>query len=180
LVVEGVMPDLFAELHRGPTYPRGHDHPAWRTIDEFEDSTHGIVLVGVARSPCFGECPVYDAIIHASGIVEYTGRMYVPRIGDYRGRVGLYEFQRLAQFIAGTRFWDMEPHYDFRNAVVSDAPGSCVLVATASRRKLVGNYADAGPPELWAITGLIDLLLHDIEWEPRHAAPGAPPDLARH
>lgn len=79
------------------------------------------------------------------------------------------EFRRLAQFIAGTRFWDMEAHYDFRDAVVSDAPGSCVLVATASRRKLVGNYADAGPPELWAIAGLIDLLLHGVEWEQRHA-----------
>jgi hypothetical protein len=167
------MPDLWAELHRGPPYPWEHEHTAWRTIDEYEDTTHGIIQVGVARSPCFGECPVYDAVIHASGVVEYTGRMYVPRVGDHRGRVGLYEFQRLGQFIAGTRFWDMEAHYDFRNAVVSDGPGSCVLVATASRRKLVGNYLDAGPPELWAIAGLIDLLLHGVEWEPGPAEPVA-------
>ena len=163
------MPDLWAELHRGPPYPRGHEHPAWRTMDEFEDAGHGITQVGVARSPCFGECPVYDAVIHASGLVEYTGRMYVPRLGDHRGRASLYEFQRLAQFIAGTRFWDLEAHYDFRDAVVSDAPESCVLVATAARRKLVSNYMDAGPPELWAIAGLIDLLLHGVEWEQRHA-----------
>ncbi len=26
---------------------------------------------------------------------------------------------------------------------------------------------DAGPPELWAIAGLIDLLLHHTEWEPK-------------
>lgn len=140
-------------------------------MDEYEDTSHGITQVGVARSPCFGECPVYDAVIHATGLVQYTGRLQVPRVGDYRGRVGVYEFQRLAQFIAGTRFWEMESHYDFRNAVVSDAPGSCVLVATTTRRKLVGNYADAGPPELWAIAGLIDLLLHGVEWEPRLAEP---------
>jgi hypothetical protein len=148
-------------------------------MDEFEDAGHGITQVGVARSPCFGECPVYDAVIHAGVVVEYTGRMHVPRLGDHRGRVGQYEFRRLAQFIAGTRFWDMEAHYDFRNAVVSDAPGSCVLVATASRRKLVGNYADAGPPELWAIAGLIDLLLHGVEWEQRHADQSAAPDRPR-
>ncbi|SRR5579884_3752756 len=159
------MPDLFAELHQRAPYPRGREHPAWRTMDEYDDNSHGITQVGVARSPCFGECPVYDAVLHAGGLVEYTGRMYVERVGDHRGRVNRYEFQRLAQFIAGTRFWEMEGHYDFRDAVVSDAPGSCVLVATASRRKLVGNYADAGPPELWAIAGLIDLLLHGVEWE---------------
>lgn len=159
------MPDLYEELHAGAVYPRGHDHPAWREMDEFEDTTHGITQVGIARSPCFSECPVYDAVIHASGLVEYTGRMYVPRMGDHRGQAELYDFQRLAQFISGTTFWSMESYYDFRNAVVSDAPGSCVLVATADRRKIVGNYMDAGPPELWAIAGLIDLMLHRVKWE---------------
>ena len=158
------MVDLYSELHQGPPYPQGHNDPAWRTWDEYEDSGHGITQVGLARSPCFGECPVYDAVIHATGLVEYTGRMYVPRLGDHRGQVGLYAFQRLAQFIAGTQFWEMESYYDFRHTVVTDAAGSCVMVATANRRKLVGNYMDAGPPELWAIAGLIDLLLHEVEW----------------
>ena len=88
----------------GPPYPRGHEHPTWRTIDEYEDESHGITQVGVSRSPCFGECPVYDAVIHASGLVEYTGHIHVKRIGDHRGRISLYKFQRLAQFIAGMRF----------------------------------------------------------------------------
>jgi hypothetical protein len=106
------------------------------------------------------------AVLHASGLVEYTGHMHVARLGDHRGRVNLYDFQRLAQFIAGTRFWELESHYDFRDSVVSDGPGACVMVATHARRKLVGNYMDSGPPELWAIAGLIDLLLHGVEWEP--------------
>lgn len=169
------MVDLFAELRRGAAYPRGHDHPAWRTLDEFEDAGHGITQVGVERSPCFGECPVYAAVIHSTGLVEYTGRMYVKRIGDHRGQVGLYEFQRLAQFVAGTTFWEMESYYDFRNASVSDAPASCVLVEAHGRRKLVSSYMDAGPPELWAIAGLIDLLLHGVKWEKRPAGRGGGP-----
>ena len=159
------MIDLYAALRTIAAYPHGHDHPAWRDMDEYEDTGHGITQVGVARSPCFGECPVYDAVIHASGLVEYTGRMYVPKLGDHRGRAEMYDFQRLAQFICQTSFWSMENYYDFRNAVVSDAPGSCVMVATAGRRKLVGNYMDAGPPELWAIAGLIDLMLQRVTWE---------------
>lgn len=157
--------DLFAELHREAEYPRGHNLPAWRTWDEWEDRSHGITLVGLERSPCFGECPVYTALIHKSGLVEYQGRMYVERLGEHRGKVNLYNFQRLAQFIDGTGFWQMENYYDFRDSVVSDCPGACVLVATPTRRKLVSNYADSGPPELWAIAGLIDLLLHQVEWE---------------
>ena len=77
------------------------------TIQEYEDERHGIIQVGLERSPCFGECPVYAAVLHASGLVEYTGHEYVDLLGDHRRRVGLYEFQRLAQFIAGTRFWEM-------------------------------------------------------------------------
>lgn len=157
--------DLFAELGREAQYPRRHDLPTWRTCEEFDDQSHGITQVGLERSPCFGDCPVYTALIHVSGLIEYQGRMYVERLGEHRGRVNLYDFQRLAQFIAGTRFWQMESYYDFRNAVVTDCAGACVLVATPTRRKLVSNYADAGPPELWAIAGLIDLLMHRAEWE---------------
>lgn len=156
--------DLLAELHREVQYPRGHEHPAWRTWDEFKDESHGIIHVGLERSPCFGECPVYTALIHSTGLVEYEGRMYVERLGNHRGKVNLYNFQRLAQFIAATRLWQMESYYDFRDAVVSDCPAACVLVATQMRRKIVSNYADSGPPELWAIAGLIDLLLDGAEW----------------
>lgn len=161
--------NLFRELHQQAAYPRGHDNPAWRTVDECDDQGHGITQVGLERLPCFGTCPAYVAVIHASGLVEYEGYLHVPRLGPHRGEVNLYDFQRLAQFIAGTQFWEMEHHYDFRNAVVSDGPSSCVLVATESRRKLVSNYLDAGPPELWAIAGLIDLLLLRTEWKPAPA-----------
>lgn len=159
------MPDLWAEFRKQSQCQQEPDHSTWRTVEEVEDSTHGIIQVGIARSACFGECPVYDAIVHASGLVEYTGLLYVSRIGDHRAWCRLYEFQRLCQFITNSGFWNMESRYDFRDAAVSDAPGSCVLVATAEQRKLVSNYSDSGPPELWAIAGLIDLLLQGVEWE---------------
>ena len=54
---------LLEELHRDAQCPRGHDHPAWRTLDEFDDQGHGITQVGLERLPCFGECPVYVALI---------------------------------------------------------------------------------------------------------------------
>ncbi len=156
---------LFAELASASQYPRGHDCPAWRTWDEVFCDAHGITQIGLERSPCFGECPVYTAVINASGRVEYHGRMYVPRLGTYTGKISLYEFRCLAQFVSVTRFWEMESYYDFRNSVVTDCAAACVLVATESHRKLVSNYGDSGPPELWAIAGLIDLVLASVEWE---------------
>lgn len=161
--------NLFEALRREAQYPKGHDYPGWRTLSAFEDRGHGIIQVGLERSPCFGECPVYAAAIHHDGPVEYEGHMHVKRLGRHTGRASQYSFQRLAQFIAGTRFWQMESYYDFRHAVVSDCAASCVLVATATRMKIVSNYADSGPPELWAIAGLIDLLLQGVEWEQNQA-----------
>lgn len=157
--------ELLAELARISQYPHGHDCPAWRTWDDVFSETHGITQIGLERSPCFGECPVYTVILHASGRVEYHGRLYVPRLGTHGGKVSLYEFRCLAQFVARTRFYDMESYYDFRDSVVSDCAGACILVATGGRRKLVSNYGDSGPPELWAIAGLIDLVVASVEWE---------------
>ena len=157
--------DLLVELGRVSEYPSGYNGPAWRTWDEVFDEGHGLTQIGLQRTACFGECPVYTVIVHASGRVDYHGRMYVPRLGTHTGMVSLPDFQNLAQFIAGTRFWEMESYYDFRDCVVSDCGGACVLVATENRRRLVSNYGNSGPPELWAIAGLIDLLVASVAWE---------------
>src|SRR4051794_11943694 len=101
------------ELHRETETPPARDCPAWRTWDEVYDEGHGIVLIGLERTPCFGECPAYTALIHAGGRVEYKGEMYVRRKGYHVGKARPYDFRCLAQFIAGTRFWEMESAYDF-------------------------------------------------------------------
>ena len=154
-----------SELHRHTEPPTVRPCASWRTWDEVCETGHGVMQIGIERTACFGECPVYSAAIHADGRVEYRGDWYVERMGKHSGKASLYDFHRLAQFIVGTGFWEMETQYDFADSVVTDCPSTYVRVATADRSKIVSSYADSGPPELWAIAGLIDLILHRVEWQ---------------
>ena len=156
---------LLAQLHRDAEAPTGHDCPAWRTWDEVYDGRHGVLQVGLERTACFGECPVYTAVIHATGLVEYQGDWHVDRLGEHRGRVSLYDFRCLAQFIQGTDFREMETSYDFSDCVVSDCASAYVMVVTEGRRKVVSNHGNAGPPAPWAIAELIDSVMRGVTWE---------------
>jgi hypothetical protein len=145
--------------------PTEWNSAAWRTWDEAYSEEHRIIQVGIERTICYGESSVYSAILHANGQVKYQGDMHVDLLGEHFGKLNEHDFRALAQFIAGTQFWKMESEYDFQNKIVTDFPSTYVLVATTDRRKIVKNYADSGPPELWAIAGLIDFLLQSVEWE---------------
>jgi hypothetical protein len=129
------------------------------------DEGHGIIQVGIERTHCFGTCLVYSAVLAADGKVQYDGQDHVERIGIHRGKIRLYEYRCLAQFIASSGFWELLSEYDFRDACVTDGPSYFVMVATRDRRKIVKTYMDTAPPILWAIGECIDHLVGRVEWE---------------
>ena len=49
--------------------------------------------------------------------------------------------------------------------MVTDLSFTYVMAGTQNRRKLVRSYGDSGPPVIWAIATLIDLLLAKTVWE---------------
>jgi hypothetical protein len=52
-----------------------------RLIDDEKDP----VVIGLDRGACYGSCPAYSLVIHASGTVEYIGMSFVKQQGLRRG-----------------------------------------------------------------------------------------------
>ena len=156
---------LLAQLHGETQSPTARDYPQWRTWDEVADEGHGLVQLGLERMPCFGACPVYTAVIHSAGRVEYQGDWHVKRLGNHHGKASRYDFRCLAHFIQSSSFWDLEGSYDFKDCVVTDCASTYVMVATRERKKIVSNYGNAGPPILWAIAELIDSIIRGVTWD---------------
>ena len=50
-------------------------------------------------------------------------------------------------------------------ATVTDLPTVYTTVVLAGKRKVVKDYADAGPSKLWAVEQVIDKVLLDAEWD---------------
>jgi hypothetical protein len=133
-----------------------------RDHKEVDTETTEISEIGLERTPCYGSCPVYTVIIKADGNFRYHGEHYVERKGDHTGKVSVREFNDLAQFIIDTGYMNLDHTY-YR--AITDQATVYTTVVMNGKRQLISNYANAGPPKLWAVEQLIDKLLLESQWD---------------
>jgi hypothetical protein len=126
-----------------------------------KSTNHGVTEFGIERTACFGDCPVYTFIIKSDGSFRYKGEKFTQRQGEFTGTVPVGEFDRLAQFIKDIGFMQLSDTYDRAD---TDSSTVFTMVVMSGQRKVVSDYAQAGPSKLWAIERLIDDLLTKAHW----------------
>jgi len=151
-----------ADLHRKTAKPDPNRPDESRSHDQAEARNHGVTEIGLERSPCYGTCPVYTVVIKADGTFRYKGERFVPRTGEHTGKVSVYGFNHLAQFIRDSGYADLQDDY---SRTITDCPTAYTTAVIDGKRKVVRNYADAGPEKLWAVEQLIDKLLLEAKWD---------------
>lgn len=158
---------------------------------EVASTNHGITEIGIERSGCYGDCPIYTFIAKNDGTVRYKGEkyvertvprtvtgilkhsryngvQYVERTGEFTGTIPVWYFHRLAEFIKDLAYTELQDDY---TRLVSDNSTTYTMVVMNGKRKTVSNYANAGPTKLWAIEQLIDDLMAETKWDGSQKAP---------
>lgn len=133
-----------------------------RSHTEVSSTNHGIAEIGIERTGCFGTCPAYTFIVKNDGTFRYKGGKYAQRQGDFTGRIPVWQFHQIAKFIKESGYMGLEDVY---TRAVTDNPTTYTMVVLNGTRKVVRNYADAGPIKLWAIEQLTDSLIEKAEWD---------------
>jgi Domain of unknown function (DUF6438) len=151
-----------AELHRKLAKADRDKPDQSRNHQQVEAAGSGVTEIGLERTPCFGTCPVYMLVIKSDGTFRYKGERAVDRKGEYTGKVNRYRFNQLVQFIRDSGYMELQDRY-YR--AVTDNPTVYTTAVVDGKRKVVSNYASAGPPKLWTIEELIDKLLLEAEWD---------------
>lgn len=133
---------------------------------ENEDASleNQITEISLERQECFGTCPVYKVVLRKDGTATYTGVKFVPRMGEYRGKVYAYEyyFITLAKLIRSQGYFDLKDNY---SSGWTDQDTVITSVVERGRRKTVVNYGNAAPIKLWGIEMAIDGVVERIQWE---------------
>ena len=158
----GLQAGEIRELHQKLTGGQPAAETKSRTWEQIESDEHGITEIGLERTACFGTCPVYTVIFKADGTFRFVGEEHVQHRGRHRGRIEEPKFRELAQFIVDSGYMQLESSY---STSVTDLPTVYTTVVHRGARKVVSNYASAGPTKLWAIEQLIDKLLLEARWE---------------
>ena len=117
--------------------------------------------IRVEHTPCYGHCPVYDFTFWANGTAVYHGEMFVPRIGEYRGKIARGEFRVLANLIIAREFRALKDRYE---ALLTDLPSVITTVTADSWQKRVHDYGHAGPDGLIIIELALDLACTRVKW----------------
>ena len=122
----------------------------------------GISEIHFERTGCYGKCPVDKVILRSDGTASYIGKMYVEKIGQYKGTFNRKDFYRLAQFLQTQRFFDLKAHY---NPQIKDAFGGITTVIRRGEIKEVAVEGDDKPIPLWNIEKAILGVAAEVTWK---------------
>lgn len=126
-----------------------------------------ITEVTLERTACYGTCPMYKVTLKSDGTIIYEGQRFVETLGTYTGTA--YGFERLAQLILAANYFNLKDEY---TRPITDMPSAITSVVRGGKRKVISNYADTGPVELWGIEMAIDGILKQARLQ---KAPEPPP-----
>jgi hypothetical protein len=119
------------------------------------------VLLTIERTPCFGQCPEYSAMVTTSGKCYYLGENFVNRLGAYHGKMDSDKLAELLLEIERVKFFDFQPKYD---KPVTDVPTVFVEVHRNGKVHRVMDRMGA-PAELKSFEKYIDRLLETVAWK---------------
>lgn len=113
-------------------------------------------LVTLERTPCYGECPVYQVSIAGDGAVEFAGKRFVAHLGLATAQVPVARVDTLLRAL------ETGGYFGFADLYVADSP-AC------------GYYAADAPTVITSVTagGRTKTIRHD------YGCAGAPAGLIR-
>jgi hypothetical protein len=126
-------PTDVATVPTNPTPP-----PTPKTIDD----KNVYEVINIRRTPCYGNCPVYEAKLMSNGKVYYNGTRAVDMIGNYEANADAERLKDLWKNIEQVKFFDFANKYplDEKNQI-ADLP-SCILTINDGKQKkrIEDNY----------------------------------------
>jgi hypothetical protein len=123
-----------------------------------------VVMATLARTACFGLCPVYTVTVYRDGVVEYDGEDHVKVKGKATGKITPDEVAALDQLFATNHYFDLKPQY--KDYEVTDNPSSSTSYARGDQHHAVEHYhGDShAPEELRRVEDGIDAIVHVEQW----------------
>lgn len=134
------------------------------------------VVISLARSACYGFCPIYSVAITGEGEVTYVGQGFVNVVGEQRATIPRANVARLLERFDAIGFDSLRNEY---RAAITDIPTYTVALERNGRRKVVVDYGGQGvgmPESVRALEDEIDRVAGTARWvlrdgEPVHTRP---------
>lgn len=122
---------------------------------------HGSNNFGISEIGLECSRPEFSVTIHSDGTFSYAG-VRSNREGSWTGKVDVFSYNTLAQFIKECDFFTIEPE---PGVVATHVPVYIITVVKDGHRKRIEKYEVIGSVKLWAIEQLIQKVVADAKWD---------------
>lgn len=126
---------------------------AQQTITESHQET--TLFVTMSKTPCYGQCPVYNFNIYSNGKVEYFGKRFVKYEGNYTSLLLKEDLDSIKEQILSSNFFELNSSYDSK---ATDIPSCITSVTLDGQSKKIIDRTGA-PKELKELEKLIENLV---------------------
>jgi hypothetical protein len=122
------------------------------------------VKITLARTPCFGFCPVYDLTISGDGTVVYNGTGFVATRGQQTGHISPAQVQELLAFFEKVGYFALNPEYT--NYQITDLPYATTSLVLGDQKYSINHYRGdhSAPQKLTLLEDKIDAVVNTAQW----------------
>ncbi|MEQ1709358.1 MAG: DUF6438 domain-containing protein [Terricaulis sp.] len=145
--------------------------PLAPTTPEGNPVTQTNVVISLARSACYGFCPIYTVAITGEGDVTYVGHGFVNVVGEQRATIPRADVAHLLARFDAIGFDALRNEY---RASITDIPTYTIALERNGRRKVVVDYGGPGagmPASVRALEDEIDRVAGTARWVLRDGQP---------
>ncbi|MEX2595890.1 MAG: DUF6438 domain-containing protein [Salibacteraceae bacterium] len=114
------------------------------------------------RTPCFGQCPVYNVEIKRNGEALLQGKHFFDYEGFFTGRFTESQMDKILFLADQYGYFDMENVYD---APVTDLPSTTTALRGNNGVHWVYNRMN-GPEELSKFEMEVETIIKEVQWKP--------------
>lgn len=122
------------------------------------------VRITLARTVCYGRCPVYDLSISGDGTVVYNGGGYVQTRGRQEAHISQAQVQELLAFFEKVGYFALNPEYtDYQ---ITDLPYVTTSLTLGDQDYMVRHYRGdrSAPEKLSLLEARIDEIVNTAQW----------------
>jgi len=132
-----------------------------RTALSADEQKQQKMIVEVIKSPCYGDCPVYDFKVFSTGQAELEAKNNMNWVGSYASRMSRSKIGHIRKMFERIDFFSLEDQY---TSLESDAPTTEIWYKKGDQEKKVKFYGD-GPEDLKNLITELQEIVDDTEWK---------------
>lgn len=136
--------------------------PESKVETEIEEQV--VLVARIKKSPCFGKCPVFEAVLYSDGSASYKGKKNVEMLGEYEAQASEELAKLILEKAETIKYFELEDTYPTSGRLIKDIPNTVTELNKNGQKKQITNNHNA-PQELQDFEKYLLTTFDSLNWK---------------